>query len=216
VLGGARLSGETHVLAVVCVGETVLQQTVDELLVAELGAVAHVGEVVRDVGHALGTASDDNLSVAAHDGLGSEGDGLDRRGADLVDGGGHGGLGEASLDGALSGGVLAYIGLEDVAEEDLLDLFGLDAGALDGVLDCVCTELGGGLAGERAQEHARGRTDGRDNVDGGLRGHGDCAGVRVGKGGGIVELIEQFWFSKSECWRRWWCCKVPYGSSGIG
>lgn len=176
MLGGASLGGKAHVLALVCVGETVLQDTVDELLVAELGAVAHVGEVVGHVGHALGAASDDDIGVAAHDGLGSEGNGLDGGSADLVDGGRDGGLREAGVDGALSGGVLAQVGLEDVAEEDLLDLLRLDAGARDGVLDCVCTELDGGLAGERAQEHARGGTDGRDDVDGCLRGHGDGVG----------------------------------------
>jgi hypothetical protein len=77
------------------------------------------------------------------------------------------------VDGALSGGVLAQVGLEDVAEEDLLDVFGLDAGARDGVLDGVGAELDGGLAGEGAQEHTRWGTDGRDDVDGGLGGHGE-------------------------------------------
>lgn len=153
-------------LALVCVGETILQDAVDELLVAKLGAVAHVGEVVGHVGHALGAASDDDVGIAANDGLGGEGDGLDGGGADLVDGGSDGGLREAGVDGALSGGVLAQVGLQDVAEDDLLDLLRLDTSARDGVLDGVCTELDRGLAGERAQEHARGGTDGRDDVDG--------------------------------------------------
>lgn len=166
MLGGACLSGKTHVLALVCVGETVLQDTINELLVAELGAVAHVGEVVGHVGHALGTASNDNVGIAADDGLGSEGDSLDGGGADLVDGGSDSGLRETGVDGALSGGVLAKVGLEDVAEEDLLDLLRLDTSARNGVLDRVCTELDGGLAGERAQEHARWGTDSRDDVDG--------------------------------------------------
>lgn len=161
-------------LAVVGIGKTILQHTVDELLVAELGAVAHVGEVVRDVGHALSTASDNDLSVTSHDGLGSESDGLDGRGADLVDGGSDSGLRETGVDGALSGGVLAETSLEDVAKDDLLDLFGLDASTRDGVLDSVCTELDGGLAGERAQEHARGSTGSRDDVDGCLGSHCGC------------------------------------------
>lgn len=102
VLDSAELGLETHVLLLVNIGQAILEDTVDESLVAVLGAVAEVGKVVRSVGHGLSSASDDNIGGAEHDVLGTEDDGLEGRSADLVDGGGNGGLGEAGAHGALA------------------------------------------------------------------------------------------------------------------
>lgn len=110
VLGGALLSLDTHVLRLVHVGKAVLQDTVDELLVTELGAGAQGREVVRDVGHGLGATGDNDLGVASDDGLGTENDGLQGRSADLVDGGSDGCLRKAGAEGALAGRVLAKAG----------------------------------------------------------------------------------------------------------
>lgn len=110
VLRSTQLSLDTHMLRLVNVGKAVLQDTVDQLLVAELGAGAQVGEVVGDVGHRLGATSDDDIGVAGDDGLGTEDDGLQGRGADLVDGGSDGGLGKASTESALAGRVLTEAG----------------------------------------------------------------------------------------------------------
>jgi hypothetical protein len=84
---GALLSLQTHVLLLVCVCQTILQHTVDERLVTELGTSPHVGEVVRSVRHALGTGGDDDVGIAGNDGLRADDQRLDRGGAHLVDGG---------------------------------------------------------------------------------------------------------------------------------
>lgn len=107
VVGGTLLSGETHVLLCVCVGQTILEHTIDEGLVAELGTVAHVWEVVGGVGHGLGATSDDDIGGTSENGLCSNDDGLDTRGADLVDGRANGGFLETSADSALAGRVLS-------------------------------------------------------------------------------------------------------------
>ena len=150
VLLGAGLAGKTHVLVLVGISETVLQDSVNERLVAELGAGAHVGKVVGSVGHGLGTTSNDDVGTASHDGLGTENDGLGGGCADLVDGGADDRVGNASTESALAGRVLTKTGREDVAEDDLLDGLGLDTSSLDGMLDGVGTELGGAKAGKRA------------------------------------------------------------------
>lgn len=192
VLIGASLGGKTHVLVLVGVGETILENGVNQRLVAELGAGAHVGEVVRGVGHGLGTTSNDDVGATGHDGLGTEDDGLGSRSADLVDSGTDDRVGDTGTESTLAGRVLAEASREDVTEDDLLDGLGLDTSSLDGMLDGVGTELGGAKAGEGAiqrkgwlellssfnggalyspQELADRGSSGRDNVDGSGRSH---------------------------------------------
>lgn len=84
---GAFLASKTHVLLLVGVGQTVLQHSVDQWLIAKLGAGAEVGEVVRGIGHGLGASGHDNVGGTGENGLGSTDYGLDARCADLVDGG---------------------------------------------------------------------------------------------------------------------------------
>ena len=110
MVAGALLSLQSHVLLLVCIGEAILQHAVDKGLVAKLCTVAEVREVVRGVGHALGTASDDDVGISGDDGLGTDDEGLDGRGADLVEGGANNGFGQSSTQGALAGRVLAETG----------------------------------------------------------------------------------------------------------
>lgn len=62
---------------------------------------------MRDVGHGLCAAGEDDGGGAGEDGLGAEGDGFERGGADFVDGGAGGAVWEGGGEGALTGGVLA-------------------------------------------------------------------------------------------------------------
>lgn len=110
VVASALLSLEPHVLLLVCVCQAVLEHTINQRLVSELCAIAHVREVVGRVGHALGAGGDDDLGIAGDDCLGADNERLDRRGAHLVDGGGYGRFWEASANGTLAGGVLAKAG----------------------------------------------------------------------------------------------------------
>lgn len=107
VVVGALLALKAHVLFLVGVGQAILEDTINEGLVAELCASAEVGKVVRDVGHGLGASGNDNVGSASKDGLGADDDGLDTRGAHLVHCGADGGLLETSAEGALAGRVLS-------------------------------------------------------------------------------------------------------------
>lgn len=146
----ALLSLETHVLLLVCVGETILEETVHKGLVTELGTVPEVGKVMRGVGHALGSSCDEDIGISGHDGLGTDDEGLDRRRAHLVDGSADDGLRETSTKGALAGGVLAkamtfvrtmnnrrnmsrvpLLGRENVTHNDLLDILRLETSTLN-------------------------------------------------------------------------------------
>jgi hypothetical protein len=69
VVIGALLALQAHVLLLVCVCETVLEHTVDERLVSELGSGPHSGKVVGSVRHALSSSSDHNVGIASDDGL---------------------------------------------------------------------------------------------------------------------------------------------------
>ena len=78
--------------------------------------------------------------------------------AHLVQGGGGGLDGQTGLQGGLTGGVLAQTSLQHVAEEQLVDLGGLDAAALQGFLDDQGAQLNGGGALQRAAEAAHSGT----------------------------------------------------------
>ena len=147
---GALLTLQTHVLLLVCVCQTILQDTVNKRLISKLRTSPHVGKVVGSVGHALGTGGHDDVRIASHDGLGTDNQCLDRGGADLVDGGCNSRLGETGANGTLAGGVLAKAVIvsqsvdldvirsahslrrKDVAYEDLLDILRLETSAVDG------------------------------------------------------------------------------------
>lgn len=115
VVVGAELALHTHVFLLKGVGETVLEDGVDKGLVAVLGAVAEVGEVVRRVGHGFGAACDDDGRVAGHDVLGADDDGFEAGGADFADGRADDGVGEAGIESALPDG-----GLTETGEEGIL------------------------------------------------------------------------------------------------
>lgn len=121
------LGGNTHGLAIVGVKQTVSLDTVNERTVAVL--VGDTGlHVVGHVGHGLGTAGNNNVGRAGHDGLGTLDDGLHAGGAYLVDGGGDNGVGQTGLESDLSSGGLANAGREHVTEDDLVNLLGLEVG----------------------------------------------------------------------------------------
>jgi hypothetical protein len=101
-------------------------------MISILDAGAEARHVVGGVGHGLGAASDDNMVDAEHNVLGAEYDGLEGRGTHLIDSSADGGRGETSAEGALAGRALSQVGGQDVAEVDLLDIFGLDSSARDG------------------------------------------------------------------------------------
>lgn len=77
VVIGALLALKAHVLLLVCIGQAILENSVDERLVTELGTGAQVGEIVGSVGHGLSTTCDDNVGGTGENGLGGDNDCLD-------------------------------------------------------------------------------------------------------------------------------------------
>ena len=81
--------------------------------------------------------------VAGADRLIDQPDRADPRRADLVDRLGGDLLGDPALDLGLARGDLALAGLQHLPIDDLLDLSGLDVGALEGAADRLAAEVGG-------------------------------------------------------------------------
>ena len=90
-----------------------------------------------------------DLEVAGADRLVGEADRAHARGADLVDRLRGDLLRDPALDLRLARGDLALAGLQHLAEDDLLDLVGVDLGALQRLLDHVAAEIGRVQRGER-------------------------------------------------------------------
>jgi hypothetical protein len=117
----------------ICVSETVSEDTVDEGLVAILGASAEDWEVMWSVGHGLGATCNDDIGSTSHDGLGTKDDRLRSGSAHFVDSCCNSGLRKTGANGALPGWVLSEIGGQNVSEEDLLDILWLNLwNTLDG------------------------------------------------------------------------------------
>jgi hypothetical protein len=142
----AELSRDTHVVLLERVGQTILKNAVNECLVAILGTVSEVGEVVRSVGHGLGSTSNDDIRGAEHNVLGTEDNSLEGGSADLVHGGGDDGLGKSSTKGTLSGRALTDTSREDIAKENLIDILRLNTSTLNSTLDSNGAQLNSGLA----------------------------------------------------------------------
>ncbi|KAI6760697.1 hypothetical protein HG530_009557 [Fusarium avenaceum] len=72
-----ELSSDTHVVLLERVGQAILKNAVDKCLVAVLGTVSEIGEVVRSVGHRLGSTSNNDIRGAEHNVLGTKNNGLE-------------------------------------------------------------------------------------------------------------------------------------------
>src|SRR5690606_32812272 len=107
-----------HVVVVERVPQAVLDHGVDELDVAHLGAVAHVGGV-HGPAHALLAAGNDDGRIARLNLLRTECHRTQPRAADLVDAPGRRVDGNAGRDGSLPCGALTLSGGKDLAEDDL-------------------------------------------------------------------------------------------------
>ena len=108
VLLGRLLSTDTHVELVVDIPETVLDETILHLEIAEWRQLAGTGEIVGDTGHVLHSTSNLSLGKAKLDVLGGKGHCFKTRGADLVHSHGLNALGETSKDGRLTSRSLAH------------------------------------------------------------------------------------------------------------
>jgi hypothetical protein len=162
-LGGdlGRLLG--HVLAAEGARQPVAEHRVKRLGVAHAKAEAGVLEQVRRLGHRLHPAADGDVEVPGANGGVDHPGGAHARRAHLVDRLGGDLLGDAGADLRLAGGDLADAGLQNLTHDDVLDVTGLDVGALQRTGDGGRSELGclqrGQTPAELADRGPRGRED---------------------------------------------------------
>ena len=154
---------DEHLLAGEGVGEPVVDHRVERLDVAHAKAEARAREQVGGLGHRLHAAADADLHVAGADRLVDDRRRAQAGGADLVDRLGGDLLGDAGLDLGLARGDLPLAGLQDLTHDDVLDLLGLDPGALQRGLDRDGAELGGVERGEAAAHLADGGAGGAED-----------------------------------------------------
>lgn len=146
-----------HVAIVVRVRESVVDHAVEDLVVTEAVAGSGLGQIVRDVGHALHAAHNDDLLLTQRDGLRAQHQRLHPAGADLVDAarrqhryarrvhentkkttearcarGAIGCDGDASTQRGLASGRLTDARRENVAKHNILHVGGLDPSACAG------------------------------------------------------------------------------------
>ena len=135
---------------------------------AVLHTTANVGEVGGEI-HVLHAAGNGDVDVAGFDRPSGLHHGLEARTANLVDGDRRDGVGDAGLEGRLSGGVLAYAGLQDAAHKHFVNVPGLKASVGDGRLDGSGTQFGGGDSAKASEELPnRGTAGGEDDGSGGV------------------------------------------------
>ena len=184
-LADVLLGAGTHVHRVERAPEAVVDHRVDEIAVAHPVAAARAGKEIRRLRHRLHAAGDDDFGVTVLNHLVGEVDRVDAREAHLVDrhrGDGHR---DAGLDRGLTRGDLTLTPLQDLAHEDVVDLFGVDAGAFERGLDRDAAELHRTHAGERARQLADGSPRRTNDHRAGHRGppHMCTASVSVCTGG---------------------------------
>jgi len=123
--------GDTHVVVVEHVPQTVVDHAVLHRPIAHLGADAGFGEHVRRQAHVLLATGDDHLGVAGQDGLCGKVNGLQAAAADLVDGHAGNGVGQARAQCRLACGVHADPRGQYVTDDNFVDVPGLDPSLLE-------------------------------------------------------------------------------------
>ena len=142
---GDVLGGDAHVIAVKGVPQAVLDHGVDKVEVAHLLAVAQMG-AVRRLAHAFLAADDKDIAVAVLDRLGAQRHRAQAGAANLVHRPGRHFLRQAGAHGGLAGGVLAFAGGQDLAQDHLGHFLAADIGAGKRFGDRRLTQLVGGQA----------------------------------------------------------------------
>src|SRR6516162_5051177 len=150
VFFGDVLAGDAHVVVVVNVPEAIVHHGVDDGGVAEPITLTRLRQKIGGVGHRLHAAGEDDGTVAGLYRLRRESDGFQPGATDLVDCHGTYLGGETTEDCGLTRGVLTEPRWEDVAHDALIDLLGIEGGALHGLAHNDCAELRRGEIGETA------------------------------------------------------------------
>ena len=124
----------------------------------------YVEEDEGSPGHGLETTGKNELWLLKSNGLSSVADGFQTWGADLIDGCAGDIKTGTSADWYLSGWSLTESGSKDVAEDDLVDFFGVEVDWFEDSFDCKLSEFWGVEGGEFTVEAADGCSFGSHDV----------------------------------------------------
>src|SRR5699024_356055 len=109
---------------------------------------------VRSIGHRLLATGDHDIHLAEPDHASAVDDGIETGQTDIVDGLRRNAPWQSGLDGDLPGGVLARPCLDNLAENNLADVFDVNSCTLHGVPDRVGTEVDGTELGQGSEHFA--------------------------------------------------------------
>ena len=121
ISGGNVFRRHAHMVIIEDLMETIVDHQVDQLAIAHPLPPSRAWQCVGNTAHGFHTSGEDHIGIATTDGLGGKGNRLDTRGAELVDGGGAGLLGDPCPDHCLASTVLSQAGSKDIAHDDLID-----------------------------------------------------------------------------------------------
>ncbi len=143
VFFGAEVGAHAHHLLVVHVEQSVLGQAVDQGGVAKLGSEPAAGQVVRNLRHVLHSARHDHVGFTQRNGLGSQGDRLHARRADLVDGGTRNRIRQTCAQCRLTSRSLSDVGLQHAAHQHFVNFVRIKANMSKGAADGSCSKFRG-------------------------------------------------------------------------
>lgn len=157
---GNIFGSDAHVIVIESIPQGVIYHGIYQGSIAHAVAVTALHHGVGGERHALHTAGYYDIGIASLDHLSGHIDAVQTGTADDIDSNGGGGHRQASLQGSLTGDILAQTSLDNAAHVNMVDLLGGNAGAVQGLLDNDGTEFSGGNGAESTAHGADGGTAG--------------------------------------------------------
>ena len=143
IFPGEVLRRDAHMIIVEGVPQAVMDQAVNQLAVAQLGAGAAVGEDMRSAAHVLLATGDHHVRLPALDRLGGEVQGFQAGTADVVNGDRRYGVGQPAANSRLTGRVLPGSRGQHLAEDHLIHALRIDSRLLHQRLHHHAAQLNG-------------------------------------------------------------------------
>ena len=140
---GDIFSRDTHVVLVIHIPQTIDDHGIGQLGITHAKAVARIVKHMRRGTHVFLATGDDDLRVAALDGLRCQMHGLEAAAADLAHHEGRHRIRQTGADHRLARRVLTETGGQHLTQNDFTDLLGLDAGLGQQGLDDLRAKIGG-------------------------------------------------------------------------
>src|SRR5208282_5143389 len=166
------LTGQSHVIVVVNVPQSIVHHGIDQLPVAQPISLASIRQKIGRVRHRLHAPGDDDGTVSRLDGLRRECDRLQSRAAHLVNCHGTYFGCKSAEQRCLPSRVLTESGRDDVAHDALVDLRRLQIRSLDGFAHCDRADLRSRHIAQTSLKFSDRRAASRDDHNSIRTGHG--------------------------------------------